>query len=377
MTLSHRDRVLAALRHTETDRVPIDFGAGIATTAYHTAYRRLTAYLGVEQGSATAARRSRTVIPDEEVLERFEIDTRYLGLGAYDGRGHDLDEDRFVDEWDTTWEKRDTHPYINVDGPFYNKKPRIEDLESFDWPDPDNPGYYRGLRERAEAAHATGCAVVLNLPVGIVHQGQFMRGYGDWLKDLIRSPDYACRMMDIIADVWVRVVNNALDLVEDQVDVVFFGDDMATQQTTLFSPRAYRELVKPRHARMFAALKARDVKIAFHSCGSTVSLFDDFVELGIDAVNPVQVSAANMDPARLKAQYGERLSFWGGIDTQKVLPFGSVAEVRAEVRRMIDVMGKGGGFVLASVHNIQPDVPPENVVAMFEEAASYRGPGRG
>ena len=374
-SMSHRERVLAALNHQATDRAPIDFGGAMATTIYYTAYERLKAHLGVEKEPAIAVRRSRTVVPDEEVLQRFDVDTRYLGLGGYEG-GHcrDIDADSFVDEWGTTWSKTGTHPFMNTDGPFYDRKPKIEDLEAFDWPDPDNEGYYHGLAERAKTLHRdTDCAVMLGLPNGIIHQGQFVRGYGDWLMDLHRHPDFVARMMDIMADFWIRVTENALDIVGDDFDIVFFGDDMGTQQSTLFSPEVYRKLIKPRHQRMFAALKARgDFKVVFHSCGSTSSLFEDLIEMGVDAMNPVQVNAANMEPGWLKETFGERVAFWGGIDTQKVLPFGTPDEVRAEVRRIIDILGRGGGYVLNTVHNIQPDVPPENVVAMFEEAQSYR-----
>ena len=196
--------------------------------------------------------------------------------------------------------------------------------------------------------------------------------------DLHRNPEYACRMMDIITEHWIGVTNNVLEIVGDSVDVVFFGDDMGTQKSTLFRPEIYRRLIKPRHKRMFDVLKARSgFKVVLHSCGSTSSLFEDMIDLGVDAVNPVQINAANMEPERLKEEFGDRLTFWGGIDTQKVLPFGSPDEVRREVRRIIDILGRNGGYVLNSVHNIQSDVPPENVVAMFDEACSYQGAGSG
>jgi uroporphyrinogen decarboxylase len=377
-TMSHRDRVLAALNHEQPDRVPIDFGGGIASTIYYTAYDRLKEHLGVGDTSPAQPhlrKQSRTVIPDDAILERFDIDTRCLLLGGYEGGGHEINEDVFIDEWGTTWTKTGTHCYMDTNGPFYGRAADIADLDAHEWPDPDNPGLYRGLVERAQARRADGDhAIVLNLPVGIIHQCQFVRGYGEWLMDLHRHPNYAGHMMDIIADYWIRVSTNALELVGNDVDVVFFGDDMGTQRSTLFSPYIYRTLIKPRHKRMFDVLKSwPDLKVALHSCGATSSLFEDMIELGVDAVNPVQVNAANMEPERLKAEFGDRLSFWGAIDTQKVLPLGSADDVRQEVRRMIDILGQGGGYVLNSVHNIQPDVPPENVVAMFDEARNYRG----
>ena len=378
-TMSHRERVLAALNHEPPDRTPIDFGGGIATTIYYTAYEQLKQHLGIDDVGPIQPhlrKQSRTVVPDDIVLERFDVDTRCLLLGGYEGGGREIDEDAFVDEWGVTWRKSGTHCYMNKDGPFTDRGADMSELEAHDWPDPNNPGYYRGLAERAQALrNESDCAVILNLPVGIIHQCQFVRGFGDWLVDLHRHPDYACRMMDIITDSWVTIASTALEMVGDKVDIVFFGDDMGTQRSTLFSPEIYRALIKPRHKRMFDVLRAwPDLKTVLHSCGSTASLFEDMIELGVDAINPVQVNAANMEPERLKAAFGDRLSFWGGIDTQKILPLGSPDEVRQEVRRIIDILGKDGGYVLNSVHNIQPDVPPENVVAMFDEACAYQRP---
>ena len=182
-------------------------------------------------------------------------------------------------------------------------------------------------------------------------------------------------MMDIIADRWIAVAENALDIVGDNIDIVFLGDDLAAQMAPLFDPVIYRELIKPRHARMLAAVKAKaDVKVLYHSCGAVSGLIDDLIDIGVDAINPVQVAANDMNPADLKVRFGDRITFWGGIDTQGVLPFGTGEDVRAEVRRTIDILAPGGGFVLNSVHNIQGDVAAENIVAMFDEARLYDSP---
>jgi uroporphyrinogen decarboxylase len=179
-------------------------------------------------------------------------------------------------------------------------------------------------------------------------------------------------MMDIVADIWIKIAENALDATDDNVDVVAWGDDIAIQDTTLISPKTYRDLIKPRHRRMVQAVKSRsNAKIHYHSCGSVYAIIEDLIEVGIDALNPIQVSANKMDPATLKQEFGDRLAFWGGIDTQRVLPYGSPPEVRKEVRKTIDCLGRGGGYVLAGVHNIQADVPPENIVAMFDEGRNY------
>lgn len=278
-----------------------------------------------------------------------------------------------MDSWATTWKKAPDGHFINVDGPFQNREPEMESLESFDWPDPDNHGLYEGLGQKAEALRKnTDCAVVLNLPVGIVHQCQFMRGFAEFLMDLHINSEFASRLMDIIADIWIRIAQNALEAVGDNIDVIMWGDDVAMQEATLMSPEVYRELIKPQHKRMVAALKSHgSTRVHYHTCGSVYALIDDLIEIGIDALNPIQVNARNMDPARLKDEFGERLAFWGAIDTQRILPYGSPEEVRAEVRRIIDIMGKGGGYILASVHNIQAEVTPENIAAMFDEGKSY------
>lgn len=374
-SMTHRERVLAALNHQETDRIPIDFGSTIVSTIYYTAYDRLKELLGIEHETVMLARIKRLAVPDEAILQRFDIDTRYLPLGVYEGAQKEVDEHTYLDEWGTTWKQAEDGHFLFADGPFFNiKKPGLADLDRCNWPDPDNPGYYKGLAERAAALRQNSdCAIVLNMPNGLVHQGQFLRGFGDWLKDLYKSREFVCAMMDRIADIWIGIAQNALDTVGENVDIVFFGDDLATQQAPLLNPEIYRELIKPRHKRMIDAVKARaDVKVLYHSCGAVAPFVGDLADVGVDALNPVQVTAANMDPAELKAQHGKRISFWGGISTQQVLPFGTPDEVRAEVRRMIDCLGRDGGYVLNSVHNIQGDVPAANIVAMFEEARDYR-----
>ena len=370
-----RERVLAALNHEETERIPIDLGGTIVTTVYYTAYDRLKELLGLEHETVMLARIKRLAIPDDSILQRFDVDTRYLPFGKYEGKQSEPDEHTYIDEWGTTWKQAEDGHFLFVDGPFFNiKKPPLDLLDAYEWPDPDNPGYYRGLAERAaELRKNTDCAIILNMPNGLVHQCQFMRGFGDWLKDLYKNKEFVSILMDRVADHWIKLAQNALDVVGDNVDIVFFGDDLATQQAPLFNPETYREMVKPRHRRMISAVKSRaDVKVLYHSCGAVAPMINDLIDVGVDALNPVQITANNMDPAKLKENFGERISFWGGINTQQVLPYGTPDEVRTEVRRMIDLMGRHGGYVLNSVHNIQGDVPAENIVAMFDEARTYR-----
>jgi uroporphyrinogen decarboxylase len=374
--LTHRERVLTSLSHEQPDRVPLDLGSSSVTEIVVPAYENLKRYLGFEHEIKPDGRWQRTVIPHGSILQRFDIDTRSLRLGEFKGRARKrIDADTYVDTWGITWKKTEGNFHMAVDGPFKQNEPKIDTLETFSWPDPDDSGLYQGLKERAvRLRRESDFAIVLTVvPItGIFRQCMAMRGFSEFLMDLTENTEYACRMMDIITDLCIKMAENALDTVGENVDILFFADDLGHQQSTFVSPKTYQELIKPRHRRFFAALKSHSpARLLFHSDGSIYTLVEDLIDVGVDALNPIQVSARNMDPGRLKKEFGDRLTFWGAIDTRDVLPFGSPKEVREEVRKIIDLMGKGGGYVLTSVHCIQAEVPPENIVAMFEEARSY------
>jgi len=179
--------------------------------------------------------------------------------------------------------------------------------------------------------------------------------------------------MERLTDHWLAMAADELDAVGEHVDICFYGDDMAFQDGPMMSMELYRKLIKPYHRRLFGFLKSRTrAKIVYHTCGSVVHLIPDLIEMGVDALNPVQVSAKGMDTRALKREFGRDLSFWGAVDTQRVLPFGSPEEVASEVRRRIDDLGAEGGYVLCAVHNIQADVPPANICAMYDTARESR-----
>jgi uroporphyrinogen decarboxylase len=198
-----------------------------------------------------------------------------------------------------------------------------------------------------------------------------MRGFGEWLTDLLENPAFSEALMDRIADYWVEVVDRALKEAGDFVDIVCWGDDLGTQHGPQVSPELYRRMVKPRHKRMVEAVKRHGKLVHYHTCGSVVTLLADFIDLGIDVLNPVQVSATGMDTRRLRKEFGHEIAFWGAIDTQDVLPRGTPEDVRNEVKRRLADLATGGGYVLCAVHNIQPDVPPENIEAMYQAALEF------
>ena len=374
--MTHRERILAALKHKVPDRVPLDLGATGATTITVKAHERLRAHLGLpwDPSPVLFSTRSTTVVPDEAILRRFEIDARPLLLGTALGRPErKLSEDMLLDEWGVTWTRHGGSHYINSDGPFCClADPTLRDLEKLDWPDPADPGRFEGLRARARKLHEeTDYAVILNVSNGPVHLCQYVRGYGTWLEDLLLRPVFAEALIDRVVDILIQIANRALEEAGAYVDLVMFGDDIATQNATLFRPELYRQMIKPRHKALADAIHRHGKPILYHSCEAVYALIRDLIEAGIDALNPVQVSAADMATDRLKREYGRELAFWGGIDTHRVLPTGTPAQVREEVKRRIDDLGGNGGYVLCAVHNIQPEVPPENIVAMYEAALEY------
>ena len=376
--MTHRERVLAAINHQEPDRVPIDLGGTFFTTMTAPAWDRLHRYLGLSEDAkpTVASRRSLTVYPHETVLRRFDVDARPVVTGSPDlNPDRKVSDTELVDEYGVRWVRAHDGHYINVDGPFYHlEDPTLQDLDRVPWPDPTDAGRYRGLRERARwLRETTDYAVILAVGPGPVHLSQFMRGYQAWLEDLLLHQSFFTALLERLAELHARVIERALEETQEYVDIVALGDDVGTQNGPLVHPEKYRRLIKPSHRRIFGAVKRFAKPVLYHTCGSVYALIPDFIDAGVDILNPIQVRAAGMDTRRLKREFGRELSFWGAIDIQEVLPRGTPAQVRDEVRRRIDDLAPGGGYVLSATHNIQPEVPPENLVAMYETAVECGG----
>jgi uroporphyrinogen decarboxylase len=371
--MTSRERVLAAIARKEPDRVPIDLGGTTTSTITLGAYRALRRYLGLpdEPSPEFMSYRATTVFPADDVFARLPGDVRLVNTGTPVPE-RPLPSGEIVDAWGVIWTKPGQGHYIPTRGPLQHlDEPGPEHLGLVAWPDPADPGWVAGLRERACAQRAKGdYAIVVAFPTGPVHLSQFLRGYSGWLEDIVARPAFAGALMERIADLWIGVAERVLQAVGDLVDVAMFADDICTQRGPLVRPEQYRRLIKPLHKRMVDALKRSGKPVLYHCCGSTVALLPDFIEVGADAVNPVQVAAAGMDTKFLKREFGRDIAFWGAIDTQHTLPLGTPADVRDEVRRRIEDLAPGGGYVMAAVHNVQDDVPPENVVAMFEAGLS-------
>jgi uroporphyrinogen decarboxylase len=239
------------------------------------------------------------------------------------------------------------------------------------WPDPHEPERYAGLRQEAERLyHQTDYALV-GAPGfnGVWERAWYMCGLARALEGLLLEQEFMHALLRRITDVCKAALGHYLDEVGPYIQIIKLADDLGAQDGPEMSPATYRAVIKPYHQELFQFVRQRTpAKIFFHTCGSVYRLLPDLIDAGVDILNPVQVSAKDMDTRRLKAEFGDRLSFMGAIDTQYVLPFGTVEEVRQEVERRIADLGPGGGYIVAPVHNVQADVPAENFVAMCRHA---------
>ena len=373
--MNSKERVLMALNHGQPDRVPMDLG-GRQTTLMIPAYEKLKAYLGFS-GNKTKIMSHiwQTVYVDEEILKHFSIDCRHIRPKnkAFAPTKPFAEGEVFKDVWGV--ERVIADGYANIcKHPL--QKASLEQIESYDWPDPDVEFDYTGLRNHAKKLYEdneyamVGC---IGSPCSTYEQAWYLRGLSEFLLDLVADKEIAHALLRSVVDNRKRSAELYLKEVGEYIDVIQLADDLGTQTNAIMSPALYREMIKPYQAELIAHIKQfTKAKIYHHSCGSVVKLLDDMIEIGIEILNPVQVSAVGMESDQLKKRYGDRLTFWGAIDTFHILPYGSVEDVQNEVRKRISDLGTDGGYVMGSVHNMQSDVPPENVEAMFKTALAYR-----
>ena len=380
-TYTSRERLLAAIDHRQADRVPIDFG-GNQTGIHKVAYRRLVDLLGLKEQVVIMDLVQQLARPSEAVLERLHVDTRYVAAGgakSFKGgvvkrvRGGRTWND-FTDEFGVTWSMPEDQPhYFDIShSPLAGLS--LKEIRGYPFPKGDDPTRFEGLRERALALRRDTPYAVVSGISGVVYEiCWYMRGLENLFIDMMTQPDILEAIIDRTLRFWLDWFRLFLDEAGDVVDVIMIGDDLTGQSGPLFSPKIYRSIIKPRQKELVRYIKSRTrAKIWYHTCGSVLEYLGDLVDNGIDILNPVQLSAKGMDPVRLKKEFGKTLTFWGGgIDSQHVLPRATPKVVREHVRRNIKAFKPGGGYVFNSVHNIQADVPPENVVALFDAACEF------
>lgn len=392
--MDSRNRILTALKHGEPDKVPVDLGATESSGITGVAYNRLKKCLRL--GGRTQIYDIYQMIckVEEPVLRKVGSDAIPLLVEPRDWKPWMLQDGspaeiparanlRRLDNGEVVQLSEDGqviarstpggHYLDNVSPPLADAR-SIADIEkygyfrNFDWPDYLDETYH-DLRRKAEKLYSeTDRLIVGNLWVHVFAAGQSLRGFENFMTDLIADQKLAHCLMEKLMKVYMERVSRYAEALREYVQVIEVNDDLGTQLGPQLDPALYRKMVKPYHKRLWEYIKEKTgCYLLLHSCGSVYDFIPDFIEMGIDALNPVQVSARNMDTARLKREFGSQISFWGGgCDTQRVLPFGTPEQVKEEVKRRVGDLAPGGGFVFTQVHNIQPDVPPENIMAMYE-----------
>ncbi len=372
--MTSRERVIAALSHRQPDRVPMDLGGTRNSSMVVEGYERLKAHFGIGAGTRLVDRMMRIAEIDETALRALSIDTRGVSPGtATRGVLAELGPRAYRDMWGVERVQPEGSYYYDLKGSPLAGEITTGNILKYPWPDPDDPGLVAGLRERVRRIREqTDCAVVLNVSSAFVHISQYLRGFEDWFCDFVVDLRRLEVLFDAVLEVTIQITKNQLRQVGRDVDVIVCSDDLGTQMGLQVSRQHYLKSIKPRHRKFFQAVHdLSPAKLVFHSCGSVADILEDLIEIGVDGLNPVQPTAAGMQPAELKRRYGGRLAFWGGTENQHILPRGSLREVRRMVEELIEAMGEGGGYIFSSCHNIQPDVPTENVLAMFEHAREY------
>ena len=385
MAWNSRSRVEAAIAHREPDRVPMDL------TITQKPYERLREALGMKPEADLRASSFTEVTPHPEVLKALGIDLTFLKLGK--PRNWTAPEPtaggvRF-DEWGVGRQR------IQIEQEVYLNEVAIsplagatsKDLADYPWPDPLDAGRTDGLQDEARQLYEnTELALMGRFGGTILEQAAYLRGWEQWLMDLLINPDLARQLMDIIVDIQIALDREGIAAAGKFLSIFkLSGEDFGMQDRPLFSMKVWRELVLPAMRRRWSAARqaldeyAPHVKLMLHSDGAIRPFIPDIIACGVDILDPIQPFVPGMDLYELKQDFGDELVFHGGVDTQEVLPFGTTEEVRQEVRRCIDALGHDGGFILAPVHNVQMDVPPENLIAMCETvqaAGAYPLPDR-
>lgn len=380
--MNSRERLLTALNHREPDRIPWDLGGTQVTGIHVVAYRSLRQALGLPSVKAQLCDSiQQLALPDDDVLARLDVGVRGLfPLNSHNWKIHEEDAGEYWhyhDEWGITHRrpKPEGLYYSIVEVPLPGPDVTVRDVERHLWPDMADPQRIAGLRDLAKRYRADGYGVVIKSPfAGIFEMAQRIVGMESCLVMMATDKKLAGALFDKLLELKLAFWEMALPRLADVVDVVAEFDDYGTQASQLISPRMFREQLKPRLKALLGRIAdlAPNARRFFHSCGSVRPLIPDFIEIGVEILNPVHIRATGMEPAALKHDFGDALVFWGGgVDTQGVLPYGTPLEVKDDVRRNIEALAPGGGYVFNTVHNIQADVPPENIIAMCQALQEY------
>ncbi len=379
--ISSLQRVISAVTHQPVDRIPLDLGSSFTTGITRGAYMRLAQQLGVQiEAPPLYDVVQQLAVLDDRLAQMLRVDVRGVTpnmvrkdppLETVEGVR------RFTDEWGIEWEQPPGTLYFHASRSPLAGEISVKDVDAFGWPNTADPALFEGLVEQARRYNEQGYAVILEcICAGMFEMCCRVRGTEQFYMDLAINPTLACALMDKFVELKIAFYQAAAEKLGSYVQFIREGDDVAGQESLLMSPQMYREMIKPRHQQLFEAQRKAfpaPFFVWFHSDGAIYDILPDFIEVGVDVLNPLQLTARGMDAAQVKSEFGKDLAFWGGgVNTQQVLPRETPVQVREDVRHRIATLGPDSGFVFGTVHNIQDDVPVENILAMLETFEQMR-----
>jgi uroporphyrinogen decarboxylase len=361
--MNSRQRLQAAIGFTNPDRVPFDLGSSDVTGIHVQAYAALCAALGLEEYMETLDPLQGLARVSNSIRDTLGIDTAGVWLNP---TLTPAGQDKLYDEWGTLWRRPEVGLWYEPYG-FPLQQADLQAVAAHRWPDPGDPRKLAGTAAAAESLAQGGkYGIVANFSGALLARAQLLCGPADFLANLLAEPDVAASVLDRILEVNLALVENFLHLTGRFIDVIKVSDDLGSQANPLISPALYRRSIKPRQARFFELIhRLTSAKIMYHTCGAVAPLIDDFIEIGVDILNPIQAGARGMDTGVLGPKYRRRLVFWGAVDNQGVLSHPQPEAVAPETARRIgDLASPEGGYVMASSHNLQPGTRPEVLLAL-------------
>jgi uroporphyrinogen decarboxylase len=376
--MTSRERVLQSINHKEGP-LAIDFG-GLHSSLHVNAYRGVMEKLGLDGGEPEIQDWFQMIaFPDQKLLDHFGADCIpiYTKPGSswefrIEQRGN---EEFFTNEWGIVLHRPKDGYFFDLYSSPLQKAQDLGDIKKYKWPDPEDPARIKGLKDKVKhLREETDKAMILFNPVGGAHEhSYFLRGLTECLIDLAANPDIADYLAARVSEWEAAYFSFVLKEIGDYVDIAQVGDDLGTTQGLLFSRDMYLKFYKKREKAIIDAIrKVSKSHVYFHSCGAVHEVIPDFIDIGVEILNPVQIQAKGMESEKLKREFGRDLTFWGGGCDPKVLTTGSQEDVVKEVRKRVEDFMPDGGFVFASVHNMQANDPPQNIITMFETALRYR-----
>lgn len=413
--MTSRERIIAAIEHRQPDRVPVDLGATPSSGISAMGYGNLKRHLGIRTGHTRLYDVVQQLAqPEECILDRFGIDVLDVGR-TFNTRDEDWYDITLADGQRAqypVWFHPERLPdgsyiarhkdgtdiaHMPARGAFFDQSyfPYVDgyppDFSGLDremgkilwaalvhspWDHAGDPGFWTTLRERALALRASSDrALMIVCGCNLFEWGTFLRRMDNFLMDVYAEPETVEKLLDALLERHLATLDKVCAAVGDVCDILRFGDDLGMDSGPFMSADVYRQLFKPRHATLCATVhKKSRMKTFLHSCGSIHELMPDLIEAGYDVINPVQTTCRDMEPDKLKREFGKDICFWGGgCDTRTVLNRATPAEVKEHVKRRLEILAPGGGFVFNTVHNILPEVPPQNIVAMYEAVEEFGG----